>query len=162
MLRDMTLLAALLLAAPAWAGDLQGTWEIDLKASDSLDPLLKAQGVSWVKRKAANGLKVTQTLARDGDQVTLSVVSSASSRDETLSVDGELRTVEGENGTMQVRHSWDGDVLVTVQETETPEGTATVTTRREASDDGATLTQRITLQTPGGETITVDRIFRRP
>lgn len=162
MLRAALLLAALFPASTAWAGDLQGTWVLDPKSSDSLDPLLKAQGVSWVKRQAVDGLQVTQTLTRAGDQVTLRVVSSASTQQESFSVDGQERTVEGDKGTMQVTHRWDGDVLVTVQKTETPDGTATVTTRREASDDGTRLTQRITLQKPDGVTISVDRVFRKP
>eukprot|EP01095_Lingulamoeba_sp_RSL-Kostka_P010278 TRINITY_DN3670_c0_g1_i1.p1 TRINITY_DN3670_c0_g1~~TRINITY_DN3670_c0_g1_i1.p1 ORF type:complete len:171 (-),score=45.78 TRINITY_DN3670_c0_g1_i1:191-703(-) len=31
-----------------------GTWSADGKKSDSIDPFLKEQGISWVKRKAVN------------------------------------------------------------------------------------------------------------
>ena len=153
----MTLCAALLLATPAVAGDLQGTWIVDLKASDSVGPLLKAQGVSLVKRKAADSISVTQTYARSGDEVTLTVVSAAGTQVDTLQVDGQTRTVEGDRGPAQVQHRWDGDVLVTVQASEA----ATVTIRREASDDGATLTQHIVLEQPGEAKVTVDRVFRK-
>jgi len=157
MWRVTLTLTALFLVTPAWAADLQGAWALDMTASDSLDPLLKAQGVSWVKRKAINGMKMTQTIARTGDQVTLKVDASAGGKEETLLVDGQTRTVEADKGPLQVTHRWDGDALVTTQEG----ALGTVTTWREASDDGTTLTQRITLQKTEGEAITIHRIFRK-
>ncbi|MEO0601167.1 MAG: hypothetical protein AAF211_07010, partial [Myxococcota bacterium] len=53
------LLALTLTSTPAFADDVvdfSGTWALDKKASDSLDDILKAQGVSWFKRKAVGGL----------------------------------------------------------------------------------------------------------
>ena len=163
MLRiTLLFLSMMLCAAPsAFAGDVQGTWVVDLEASDSLDPLLEAQGVSWAKRKLANSVEVTQTYVRKGAQVTLDVKSPVGTRTETLTTDGKLRSVTTELGKMQVSHRWDGEVLVTKQVRETKAGQLTVTVRREVSADGKTMTLRMTLERPDEKRVVVRRVFRK-
>ncbi len=68
--------------------DLAGTWVLDKDASESVDAMLKAQGVSFVERKVAAGLDVTQTIAVSGDAITLHIVTSKKTEDQALTADG--------------------------------------------------------------------------
>ncbi len=153
-------LLALTVSTPSFAADLSGTWTLDKKVSDSPNDILKAQGVSWVKRKAAAGLSVTLNIAQEGDAVTIETVTSANTRKETLQVDGETRTVERDQGSAEVRHEWKDDALVSTTKT-SGEQEATVVSVRSLSDDGATLTQRVTLTKADGTTTSMNRIFRK-
>ncbi|MEO0606042.1 MAG: lipocalin/fatty-acid binding family protein [Myxococcota bacterium] len=152
-----SLITLMLSVSPAWAADFSGTWVLDLSASDSPDELLKAQGVSWVKRKAAAKLDVTQNVKQDGDEVTIETVTSRKTKTTTLQVDGETRTVDGDRGKAEVTHAWDGEALVS---TSTGPDGGSLVTRRSLSDDGRTLTQRVTLTSKDGSTVSIDRIFR--
>lgn len=151
--------ALTVVASPSFAADFSGTWVLDLKASDSLDELLKAQGVSWMKRKAIAGLKVTQTVSQTDNQVTIETSSSRGNRSQTLQVDGETREVEQDRGTAQVRHEWRGDDLQSTSEL--PKDGGVLTSVRSLSEDGKTLTQSLILKKSDGSTIEVARIFRR-
>ena len=74
----IVLLSALMLLSRAgWAADYSGTWILDLSASDSLEPLLQAPGVSLIQRKAAANMAVTQQITQTGDKLTFKVVTSA-------------------------------------------------------------------------------------
>ena len=95
-------LGALALApAPAAAvdhPDFSGTFKLDLKASDSLDEMLKAQGASWVERKAAGSVVVTQIVRHRGDVVEMVVKSSLKTRKETIRIGGGWEERETEMG----------------------------------------------------------------
>lgn len=161
LLAATVLTALLAISSPAFAADFSGTWVLDLKASDSMEPILKARGVSWMKRKAVNGLKVTQTITQSGNQVTVETSASSKTRRTTMEVDGETRTVKNDQGSAEVRHAWDGEALVSTSTMELDKGEGTVTTRRSLSEDGQTLKQTITLKTADGTTHVVDRVFRK-
>ncbi|MEL6345856.1 MAG: lipocalin/fatty-acid binding family protein [Myxococcota bacterium] len=148
-------------ASSAWAADYSGTWVLDLKSSDSLEPLLKAQGANMMMRRAADRLVVTQTITQDDNQVTVKNESSFRTNTDVLQVDGETRTVEGDRGEVQTRHSWEGEVLVSNMTMPMAKGQGTMNVRRILSEDGATLTQRITVNTPAGETHVINRVFKR-
>jgi len=153
---------ALASAAPAGAADLGGTWQLDRSASDSPDELLQAQGVGWLKRKAAAGMSVTLIITHLGDdKVKIETVSSARTKTDTLEIDGEVRDVEGERGTAKVRHEWKGEVLVTTAVMSMKNGEGTVVSSRSVSDDGKTLTQRVELTRPDGTQAKFTRVFRR-
>lgn len=149
-------------AAPSWAADLSGTWQLDRKASDSPEELLQAQGVGFMKRKAAAGLDVTQNITQEGDQLTIQTVTSANTKTDTIEVDGETRSVQGKRGTAKVRHEWRGEVLVTTSTMPMKDGEGQIVTQRSLSDDGKTLTQRIELTRPDGSKVSLNRIFRKP
>ncbi len=148
-------------AAPSWAADFSGTWSLDRDASDSPEPLLKAQGVGWMKRKAAAGMDVTQNITHQGDKLTIETVTSARTKTDTLQVDGETRTVEGDKGAAQVRHEWQGEVLVSTSALQTKDGPGTLVVHRKLSDDGQTLEQRIALTLADGSTVEIARVFRK-
>ena len=153
-------LLALTVATPSFAADLSGTWSLDKSASDSPDAFLKAQGVSWIKRKAAAGMDVVLNITQDGNAVTIETVTSAQTKKETIQVDGETRTVEGDKGAARVQHQWKSDTLVTTMNTSGKQE-ATIVTVRALSDDGMTLTQSVTMTKADGTMVTMRRVFRK-
>lgn len=79
------------MAAPASVGpaDLSGTYTLNSKLSDSMDAVLKLQGVGWLVRQAAAYSTVTATMkqyVRDGavcldvDQVSTGGIRSSEER----------------------------------------------------------------------------------
>ncbi len=153
----LTLLPADALAAPA---DFNGTWVLDLSASDSPEEFMKAQGVSLLVRKAAASMVVTQAYTASDAAVTIAVSSSAKDETQQLTVDNTPRTVEGENGPATARHYWadDGALVSEIALTMASGDAGNITTRRSIS--GATMTQVITLVT-GDETVTMKRVFTK-
>lgn len=148
----------LTLPRPAWCADFSGVWTLDLKASESLDAVLKAQGISWLKRKAAAGLQVTQTIAQTDTQLTVDVTSSMHEKHHVFEVDGKDRVVEGDQGAAVVNHVWEGEVLVTTSVRH--DGSSTLVIRRALADDGRTMTLDLSL-TAAGAVHTAKRVFRK-
>ncbi|MBX2798067.1 MAG: hypothetical protein KTR31_10370 [Myxococcales bacterium] len=161
-LQGVVVVIGVALASPSWAADFSGRWTLDLAASDSLDELLEAQGVGWVKRKAVAKMAVTQTITQTTDEVTVKVVSRYKEELSTLRVDGQPRTVSDERGQARVIHEWQGEHLVTTSTRQLGDGASTLTVHRSLSADGTTLTQRLTWQSPDGTRIVADRVFRGP
>lgn len=146
---------------PTWAADFSGTWVLDLGASDSIGPLLEAQGVGYLKRKIAGSMVVTHTITQEGDVVTIATDSALKSATTVLRVDGEIREVQGDRHPQRVRHYWQGDELVTSSILTMPDGQATLTAHRCLSEDGQTFIQRIAFLAPDGTRIEADRVFKR-
>jgi hypothetical protein len=148
--------------AVAWAGapDLSGTWVLDPAASDPVDALLEVSGASWIERKAAAKMSVTQVLAQTADTLVVTVDSSFMDRTDTLRLDGApVRTQDKKGHPMTITTSWVGDVLVTTVVPDDPTLPA-MTTRRSLSGGRATMTQTVVVSV-GGQEVSADRVFRR-
>lgn len=163
LLFGLVVAVALSTAAFAAPVDLSGTWVLDKQASGDLDPLLEARGASWMERKAAKGLSVTQTIAQDGDTLRIEVDTSLKDSNETVQVDGvarEQQTPKGDVAT--VTHRWDGDAWVSQIVAKGPSGeTVTVTRTTSVSVDGATLTTRIRFVRGDEAPVEVSRVYGR-
>ena len=62
------LLFLLALSASGLAAvNFSGTWTLDLKASDSPEPMMKRMGVPFVERKLAASTKLEATYQQSGD-----------------------------------------------------------------------------------------------
>lgn len=148
------------LAAPV---DLSGTWVLDLAASDSIEPMLKAQGVSYMKRKAAASMEVTQTIVQTGDTLSVDVDTSHKDTKTTVKVDGVTREVTTASGEKtQVTNLWKAATWVST--TVMPEhdgGPMTLTRTHALADAGKTLKQRIELKPAQGQAMVVTRLYRR-
>jgi hypothetical protein len=88
-------------------GQFNGTWVLDLKASDSPERMLKRMGVSALERKLAGSTKLESTYSQSGNLVTITTRGPAFSRTEHLRLDGhpETKTEKG-TGTYTIRTSW--------------------------------------------------------
>jgi len=159
------LAGALFLATPAWASDaLDGTYVLDLDASDDLGEVMKELGLNVVMRSVVSRMKTQLTIDGEPDKVTLSIKTPIRSQTQELKCDGQEVAVEGGefgSGTMTVRWSADGSALVATSDTVMGEGREihAVTTRK--LEDANTLLQQFELTIDGGEKRTIKRIFRR-
>jgi hypothetical protein len=158
------LLALAAAAAAADRPDFSGTFKLDLKASDSLDELLKAQGASWVERKAAGAVVVTQVVRHRGDTLEIQAKSSLRTSKETIRIGAGWEERETEMGKGRARTDWDADgrTLVTRVEVKPKKGDpAELTIRRSLSDEGQTTVQALELRAKDGKRYTARRVLRR-
>jgi hypothetical protein len=154
-----TLLAALALAANP---DFSGSWSLDLAASDSVDPILAAQGVGWAERQAAKSLTATQHIRQSTSTLTIDIESAVIDKTEVLPLDGSPQSGTTRDGKPRVaRTTWQGSALVTTAVVTAPEGAQQMTLARTLEDGNNTLRQHITLKLADGTTYEVDRIYRR-
>jgi hypothetical protein len=72
--------------------NFSGTWILDLKASTSLDPLMKRIGAGFLERKAAGLAKLKATILQTEQVITVATRGPADfALDETLYPDGRSR-----------------------------------------------------------------------
>lgn len=157
---------ALFLTCPAvaWADGLDGTWVLDLPASDSNDPLLQSQGVNWVIRQAAKRTIVTQVIDDRGGVVTIDMKTAWRTTHYVLRVDGVERNESGEdNRTAQAAHYREADgSLVSHMRLTTPEGRPGIMViHRELKDAGQTMLQTTTWTEVGKPALVVHRVFHQ-
>ncbi len=157
------LLLGLLMVLPCFAVaapiDLSGTWALDLEASDSLDPLMKARGMGWMKRKLAANMEVTQVIVQQGDTLEVQLLSAVRTESMTLHVDGKTREETTSEGPSQVSHRWSGDALETRSEAVRDGVSTTARIVRTVEDGGKTMRQRMEVRIDGVEFV-VNRVFR--
>lgn len=130
-----------------------GTWLLDRSASDDLGPLLKAQGVSWIKRQMAAKTSMTQVITDHGTRLVVRVENASGTRESELALDGVAREQTGERGTRLVasERQQDGAVVTTVRDPET----GSVTMVRRVLDAGV-IRQTVSI----GE-VSATLVFRR-
>ena len=68
--------------------DLSGTWELDLKASDSTAAMMRRLGVSGVQRKLAASIKLEATYQQSKDHLTVRTRGPGFSRLEQFDLNG--------------------------------------------------------------------------
>lgn len=150
------------LLAVAGSVDFSGTWTLDLAASGSLDAILVAEGASWPERQLAKTMTATQTITQTATAVTITIDSPILERTETTPTDGTPQSGTTKDGDPRVaRTMWDGAALVTTAVVTKAEGAEQMSVRRTLEDGNNTLRQHVTVTTAGGQTLSVDRIYRR-
>ena len=78
--------------------DFSGKWEMDLKASEKLGPLLRELGVPGLLASVITRLKVRQSIVQDSAQVTIDVATAASKDTLELKFDGAEVRLKGITG----------------------------------------------------------------
>lgn len=156
---------ALVLCAPATASDqLDGTYILDLEASDPADEMMKELGMNRVMRAAAKKIRTRMVFDGSPDKVLLTLSSTLGERTQEIPADGTTLSMEDPqfgSGTATARWSGDGASFIMVSDTELTDGRRihNVTTRR--LEDPDTLLQQFEVTIDGGETMVIRRIFRR-
>ena len=147
--------------------DLSGTWCLDLKTpgANSMDALLRAQGLSWAERKAAQTMPMLQTISQKNDVLTIRIQSLIRNHSETVFLDGssQIRDVE-RLGKVETHSSWskDGTSAVTIVNFNMPDGRkAKWTSRRYLSEDQMKMIVDHLLSISDGQKITGKRVFIR-
>jgi hypothetical protein len=82
----------------ASVADFSGEWCMDLKASDSLGPLLRELGVSRMLAAVVTRLAVTQRIVQTGSTVTIEVKTPLSAETLELNLDGSEALLPGVTG----------------------------------------------------------------
>ena len=162
-----TLITLLGLALPGLASvNFNGTWVLDLKASDSPEPMMKRMGVSALERKLAASTKLESSYSQSGNLLTITTRGPAFSRTEHLHLDGHPETkTEKQAGTYTIRTSWahHGKELISTSTFRTKAGkNAELIVVRKLADGGNTLVLSQTLKIEGEpREPVVHRIWRR-
>ena len=133
--------------------NFNGTWVLDLKASDSPEPMLKRMGVSLLERKLAASTRLESTYSQSGNLLTITTRGPAFSRTEHLRLDGhpEPKT-EKRTGPYTIRTAWSphGKELISTSAFRTKNGKlAELIITRKMVDGGNTLVLSQTLKIEG-------------
>jgi hypothetical protein len=161
----VSLTAALAQSVPALASDaLDGTYLLDLDASDSADEMMKELGMNRLMRAAAKKIRTRMVFDGSPDRVTLALSSTLGDRTQEIPMDGSTLTMEDAqfgSGSATARWSEDGSAMIMVSDTQLKDGRTihNVTTRR--LEDPDTLLQLFEVSIDGDETLVIRRIFRR-
>jgi hypothetical protein len=89
--------ASLVLLSASYAlgwTDFNGTWVLDLRASNSSDPMLKRLGVSWIERKLADSIELESIYTQTPSLLTIHTRGPAFGRTELIRIDGQAETKE--------------------------------------------------------------------
>jgi hypothetical protein len=162
-----TLITLLGLALSGLASvNFNGTWVLDLKASDSPEPMLKRMGVSALERKLAASTRLESTYSQSGNLLTITTRGPAFSRTEHFRLDGHPETkTEKRTGPYTIRTSWShhGKELISTSTFQTKNGKhAELIVARKMIDGGNTLVLSQTLKIEGEPHEPVlHRIWRR-
>jgi hypothetical protein len=106
---------------------LSGTWELDLKASTSVEPLMKQIGASLLEQKYATSTRLKATFHQTEQVLTIATRGPGFALDETLYLDG--RTDPGNQQllgatALETRTAWSEDhkQLVATHQIKTKQG----------------------------------------
>ncbi|HEY0792291.1 MAG TPA: hypothetical protein VGD78_14605, partial [Chthoniobacterales bacterium] len=77
------------MASAVAAVDFSGTWALDLKASDSPDPMTKRLGVSGLQRGLMDSAKLVSTYTQTPEELTIVSRATGFSRTEQFRLDGQ-------------------------------------------------------------------------
>jgi len=145
--------------------DLSGVWVLDLDASDSLDDMLKRQGISGVRRRIMRKTVVTQSIEHRGNTLTIHVDSKHKHATEHLILDGESRpakTPEGQDIMQKALWSENGLEVISRADVVLDDGSSAVLEiRRRLGPEGSTLLMEIYLRPEDGDILYARRVFRK-
>jgi hypothetical protein len=131
---------------------LSGTWTLDLKASTSLEPLMKQIGASLLERKYAASIKLKATFHQTENVLTIATRGPAFALDENLYLNG--RTEPGNlkllgATSLKTRTAWSKDhkQLVATHQIKTRQGKESqLIIERYLIDEGEAMVVAFTLK----------------
>ncbi|HCH66891.1 MAG: hypothetical protein CL927_09005 [Deltaproteobacteria bacterium] len=148
------------LVVPSTTSAWTGTWILDRAASDTLELVLKAQGVSKAKRIVAEKVDLTQKLFDHGDQLDVEMVGPTT-KSTTLVFDGKERSQTTDRGDILYRAKREtSGAMVVISRPKGGSGLITVVTRS-LDPDGQTLRQKITVKGAVEGPVSATLVFRR-
>jgi hypothetical protein len=132
--------------------DLSGTWTLDLKASTSLEPLMKQIGASLLERGYAASAKLKATFHQTERVLTVATRGPGFALDETLYLDGRTDPSNQQllgATSLKTRTAWSNDYkqLVETHQIKTKQGKeGQLIIKRYLIDEGKTLVAAYTLK----------------
>ena len=158
---------SVLLSASAFGlADFNGTWDVDLRASGSPDPILKRLGASWIVRQFGGVVQLQATYKQTPDVLTVTLKGPGFKRMDAMRINNRPEPKEDSStGRYTIRTFWagNGTQLNSVISFRTKDSRdAQLTIVRELSEGGKTLTLNGTLKIAGeSQTYTLQRVWRR-
>lgn len=151
----------LLLAPAAWGTPaLSGRFVLDTAASQPIEPLLKAQGVSWALRKAAATARPTLAVSQSGDTVTVQSQSPMGETTEVFTTDGQPHATASVSGAPVTWTSrWEGETLISSRSVAVGPDKTAATLTLERRMVGEQLHQTVVLTLADGTIHRVLRVF---
>jgi hypothetical protein len=145
--------------------DFRGEWKLDVEASDSVDPLLKAKGIGFARRMAMVNLPVTNVIRGDHRRLFITVrMTPIIEQTEELPTDGTpTKSASPEDGKLldsQTRWSADGQSLITTTVDEMDGKPIRLTVTRSLAPDRRTMYVDFRFQPPTGGPLEARRVFR--
>jgi len=165
----MWFMAAALLPGLAWAQptpqvDFSGSWALDEQLSLPMDPIFALQGVPWALRKIADGFDASAEITQSNERLTVTFSNFRGVQNQVLVFDGQPHATVNPAGlptTMSTTWSDGGTVLVASGPVEAEGASATLTERRSLSPRGDLMTVQVQVTTPGGQSATTRRVYRK-
>jgi hypothetical protein len=147
------------------ATNFTGTWVLDRAASESMDEMMTAEGLSSLERKLYSRLAETLAIEQTPTEVIIKTTTSIVTDTQNLITDGSPHTREVFRiGQVTSRTNWDADGKTLVTETELTAGDGSPahgTVRRSLEDKGASLIQVLSLELADHKVIKARRVYRR-
>ncbi|NJK63175.1 MAG: hypothetical protein HC921_11290 [Synechococcaceae cyanobacterium SM2_3_1] len=138
--------------------NFSGIWVLDQQVSESLDPILKAQGMNLLLRGVVNSMGIKQVIEDQHTTVRFTIKTLLGERQDQIQVD-QSGVDEHEGATS--RSFWDAGELVTVIDMQTEnQQPANYTVRRQLAEGNLILIEKVEFRT-SVETHQVQRIYRR-
>lgn len=138
--------------------NFSGIWVLDQQASESLDPILKAQGMNLLLRGVVNAMGIKQVIDDQHTTIRFTIKTLLGERQDQIQVDQS--GVDEHDGATS-RSFWDAGELVTVINMKTEhQQPANYIVRRQLAEENLILIEKVEFRT-GTETYQVQRIYRR-
>jgi hypothetical protein len=140
--------------------DFSGTWRTVTEESESMDPVLKAQGASWFARKAAGMLALEFVIRQNGIELEQDMESKLMSNTQKYQMNApEYVDEDFKDEKIRARDFWTEDGQFT-RRMEYDSGSV-IFMHRTLRDDGRHIDVRFDVTLPGEPTTTVKRVLRR-
>lgn len=147
--------------APADQSSWVGTWALDKKASDPIEPMLELMDVPWYLKTLAKTFTPQFTISVDGAGFDWASKSPLGSRTQHFRADGVSYPGEDQLDRKFTQASqWDGDALVVDRTTDLPSGKKMAVQSRWTLE-GNTLTSHMTVTPEGAKPMELRRVFQR-
>jgi hypothetical protein len=152
-----------LLAVPAAAepkSGFAGTWRTVDAESESMDPVMKAQGIPWLQRKAARIVTLEFVFRQDGNDMEQEMDSRFVSKSKRYRMNGPEYDDEDFRGRKIRSRDWWTDSGDFMRRMEYESGMV-LTVHRNLRDDGRHIDVLFEIERPGHDLQTVRRVLRR-
>jgi hypothetical protein len=142
--------------------DFRGDWKLDLEASDSVAPLLRAAGKSEWTISLASKVTSTHIIRGDLHRLTLRIETPVRTQEQEIPLDGTPTRVTGPDGSetlASTRWSEDGQALITTTQASSQQPLSFRITRS-LDADRRTMFLDVECQGRDGQPIRVRRVYR--
>ena len=142
--------------------DFTGSWQLDSEASDSLDEILKAIGLSIFERTLVNNTVVTHVIQQTDDEFVIEIKTSFFGRTDRLPTNGQLAETTDPGGrAVESTSRWsdDGERLISKINVVKDKQRFTLTRSMDKANDRMDVL--IEFFAADGKTMSARRIYRR-